>query len=75
MPSNTTDDPCLVRGEGITRCTSPGATLWPYEVVFPSGSGRPMTGKIRALDRAQARRLLHNCHPNALSVRVLPRRR
>lgn len=54
-----------------TCCNAPGARLWPYRVAFPIG--KPMTGKIRAVDRHHARRLLLNRHPEA-TVRVLPLR-
>ena len=62
------DDPCQVTGEGITRCSSPGARLWPYRVRFQLG--RPLTGEIQALDRHQAKHLLENRHPDA-TVEVL----
>lgn len=62
------DDPCQVTGEGITRCSSPGARLWRYQVRFQLG--RPLTGEIQALDRHQAKQLLQNRHPDA-TVEVL----
>ena len=62
------DDPCQVTGEGITRCSSPGARLWRYRVRFQLG--RPLTGEIQALDRHQAKHLLENRHPDA-TVEVL----
>jgi hypothetical protein len=59
-------------GVGITRTDDPRATLWPFEVRFPSG--RPMTGTIAAINRHQAARFLKNRYPQAAGVKVLPRR-
>jgi len=65
------DDPCQVRGEGITRTSDPRATLWPFEVRFRLG--QPMTGTIPAIDRHQAKRFLQARYPDAAVVRVLTR--
>lgn len=65
------DDPCQVRGEGITRTSDPRATLWPFRVR--AGIGQPMTGTIRAIDRHQARRFLMARYPKAIEARILTR--
>lgn len=67
-PTAYVDDPCLVKGEGITRCSSPGARLFSYRVKF--SIGKPLTGEFRAMDRYQAKRLLANRHPEAIDIHV-----
>lgn len=69
MKRTIIDDPCELQGEGITRTSQPGATQWPYRIVF--SPGRPLSGTIGAIDRHQAERFLKKRHPNAVSVTVL----
>ena len=68
MPKFIEDAEKVAEAEGVTRCTAPGAKLWPYCVRFPVGT--LLKGEVRAMDRHQARKFLENRHPGA-TVRVL----
>jgi len=66
------DSPCRHSGEGITRTSEPGARFWPVEVAF--ACRRPMRCTIRALSKQQAYQFATARHPDASSIRVLPRK-
>jgi hypothetical protein len=68
----TADERLESAGEGITRTTSPRATLWPFEARFPQG--RPMRGTIRATGKQQAAQFAQNRHPHATKITILSKK-
>jgi hypothetical protein len=65
LQQQDTDGPRAL-GEGISRCTKPGARLFAMELTF-KGS-RPMRTSIRALNWKQAEQFARNRHPDLASI-------
>jgi hypothetical protein len=66
------DDACLSAGEGITRTSEPGASFWPVQIHWPGC--RPMRCTIRATCKRQAYKFAERRHPDANSIKILPRK-
>lgn len=56
-------------GEGITRCSDPGAGLYWVEVLMRGSA--PMRSRVRAATAQQAVQFCHARHPNALMARLM----